>query len=249
MAHVNACDVRIERKQFGDALVLHDVHLAITPGSFTALVGPSGAGKSTLLNIVSGLDINFTGRLDWAAGRAGTIGIVFQEPRLMPWLSARRNIELVLPDLAAAGDRVDHLLARVGLAGRGEAYPGELSGGMQRRVALARAMAIEPDVLLLDEPFSSLDEPTAESLRQLLVSLWQEQANAVLLVTHNLREALALADRVLFLSRDPARVIHREELAGPATDRRQTRDPDALMRSLLARHPEILSGIATEAGK
>lgn len=246
---MNACEVRIERKQFGDALVLHDVHLAITPGSFTALVGPSGAGKSTLLNIVSGLDINFTGRLDWATGRAGRIGIVFQEPRLMPWLSARRNIELVLPDLAAAGDRIDHLLARVGLAGRGEAYPGELSGGMQRRVALARAMAIEPDVLLLDEPFSSLDEPTAESLRQLLVSLWQEQENAVLLVTHNLREALALADRVLFLSRDPARVIHREELVHSAADRGQTRDPDALMRSLLKRHPEILSGIATEAGK
>ena len=247
MADVTACAVQIERKQFADALVLQDVAFTITPGSFTALVGPSGAGKSTLLNIVSGLDDDFVGRLDWNDGRPGRVAYVFQEPRLMPWLTARRNIELVLPDPAAAGDRVDHLLSRVGLAGRGDAFPGELSGGMQRRIALARAMVIEPDVLLLDEPFSSLDEPTAERLRELLIGLWREQGNAVLLVTHNLREAVALADRILFLSRDPARVVHREELAEGA-GRRAPRDPDALMRSLLQRHPEILSGIAGQAG-
>ena len=245
---MNACEVQIERKQFADALVLQDIGFTITPDSFTALVGPSGAGKSTLLNIVSGLDDDFAGRLDWTNGRPGRIGYVFQEPRLMPWLSARRNIELVVSDPAAARGRVDHLLERVGLADRGHAFPGELSGGMQRRVALARAMAIEPDVLLLDEPFSSLDEPTADSLRQLLVGLWREQGNAVLLVTHNLREALALADRVLFLSRDPARVVHREELGASATDHHGARDPDALMRSLLDRHPEILSGIAGQGG-
>ena len=244
---MTACAVQIERKQFADALVLQDVAFTITPGSFTALVGPSGAGKSTLLNIVSGLDDDFVGRLDWNDGRPGRVAYVFQEPRLMPWLTARRNIELVLPDPAAAGDRVDHLLSRVGLAGRGDAFPGELSGGMQRRIALARAMVIEPDVLLLDEPFSSLDEPTAERLRELLIGLWREQGNAVLLVTHNLREAVALADRILFLSRDPARVVHREELAEGA-GRRAPRDPDALMRSLLQRHPEILSGIAGQAG-
>jgi ABC-type nitrate/sulfonate/bicarbonate transport system ATPase subunit len=241
---MNVCDVQVDSKQFGDDLVLKEVRFAITAGSFIALVGPSGAGKSTLLNIVSGLDNHFTGRLNWTAGRPGRIGYVFQEPRLMPWLSARRNIELVLPDPAAASDKVDYLLERVGLAERGDAFPDELSGGMQRRVALARAMAIDPDVLLLDEPFSSLDEPTAESLHQLLVGLWQEQANAVLLVTHNLREAVTLADRVLFLSLDPARIVHEEQLVYSEADRREARDPDALMCSLLARHPKILSGIA-----
>lgn len=241
---MTGCDVSIERKQFADALVLEDVRFTLRPGSFTALVGPSGAGKTTLLNIVSGLDDAFTGRLHWTGGKAGRIGYVFQEPRLMPWLSTRRNIELVLADPAAAADRVEHLLTRVGLRERGDAFPGELSGGMQRRVALARAMAVDPDVLLLDEPFASLDEPTADSLRQLLITLWREQGNAVLLVTHNLREALALADRVLFLSRDPARVVHQEELTDNGAGEREQRDPDALMRSLLARHPEILSGVS-----
>lgn len=241
---MNACEVKIDRKYFGESLVLEDVGFVISPGSFTALVGPSGAGKSTLLNIISGLDSDFSGRLAWHDGEAGRIGYVFQEPRLMPWLSARRNLELVLPDPLVAGDRVDHLLAHVGLEGRGDAFPGELSGGMQRRVALARAMAIEPDVLLLDEPFSSLDEPTADTLRKLVLSLWREQGNAVLLVTHNLREALAMADRVLFLSRDPARVVHSEVLPDDAPGQRRLRDPDSLMRDLLARHPEILSGIA-----
>ena len=240
-----ACRVRIDLKRFGDAPVLMDMRFEVTPGSFTALVGPSGAGKSTLLNIMSGLDQSFEGRLEWTTGGPGKIGYVFQEPRLMPWLSVRRNIELVLPDAAAARQRVDGLLERVGLAQRADAFPGELSGGMPRRVALARAMVVQPDVLLLDEPFASLDEPTADSLRRLLIGLWREKANAVLLVTHNLREALALADRVLFLSRDPARIVHREELPAFDADREGRRDPDALVRDLLARHPEILSGIAT----
>ena len=241
---MNSCKVQIDLKQFGGTPVLQDVRFDITPGAFIAVVGPSGAGKSTLLNIMSGLDPSFEGRLDWSAGGPGKIGYVFQEPRLMPWLSVRRNIELVLPDAAAARPRVDHLLDRVGLAGRADAFPGELSGGMRRRVALARAMAIQPDVLLLDEPFASLDEPTADGLRLLLMALWQEQTNAVLLVTHNLREALALADRVLFLSRDPARIVHREELIKDAGHHAQ-REVDALIKSLLTRHPEILSGIAT----
>lgn len=240
---MSACEVAIERKQYADALVLQDVHLTITPGSFTALVGPSGAGKSTLLNIISGLDRDFCGRLAWSGGRPCSIGYVFQEPRLMPWLSVQRNIELVLPGGHDEDGVVAPLLARVGLADRAHAFPGELSGGMQRRVALARAMAIEPDLLLLDEPFCSLDEPTADSLRRLLLELWREQGNAVLLVTHNLREALALADQVLFLSRDPARIVLREQI-GDGGDDPDGRDPDALLRRLLARHPGILSGIA-----
>jgi NitT/TauT family transport system ATP-binding protein len=245
---VRGCRLIIAQKSFGAASVLEDVELAARPGELVAIVGPSGAGKSTLLNILSGLDRAFDGRLEWEVGTTGRIGYVFQEPRLMPWMSLRRNIELVLEDPAEARDRVDHLLHRVGLADRADAYPGQLSGGMQRRVALARGMAVQPDLLLLDEPFASLDEPTAESLRGLLLDLWREQRNALVLVTHNLREALALADRVLFLSRGPARVVLNETLAPSRFDTEVVRDAAGLERDLLQRHPEILSGIAVEGG-
>ncbi|MCG6860482.1 MAG: ABC transporter ATP-binding protein [Chromatiaceae bacterium] len=242
------CQVRIDLKQFSDTPVLQDLSLEIPTGAFIALVGPSGAGKSTLLNILSGLDRDFVGRLDWTGGSPGKVGYVFQEPRLMPWLGVRRNLELVLPDVAAARERVDELLARIGLAERADAYPRELSGGMQRRVALARGMAIQPDVLLLDEPFASLDEPTAEGLRQLLIGLWRELGMAVLLVTHNLREALALADRVIFLSPNPGRIVLCEDLHPWLEPGAEPRDPDALLQDLLSRHPEILSGIASTEG-
>ncbi|MEZ5660342.1 MAG: ABC transporter ATP-binding protein [Burkholderiaceae bacterium] len=241
-----SCELHVARKAFGRLLVIDDLRLSIPPGSFTALVGPSGAGKSTLLNIISGLDTDFEGEMSWSDGVRGRVGYMFQEPRLMPWLSARANIELVLEGDRADPARVERMLERVGLAGRGDAYPGQLSGGMQRRVALARAMAIEPDLLLLDEPFSSLDEPTAQGLRRLTLGLCREQGNAVLLVTHNLSEALALADRVLFLSRGPARIVHLEELGGSVGG--ELRDPALVMKDLLARHPEILSGVATIEG-
>ncbi|MEZ5650482.1 MAG: ABC transporter ATP-binding protein [Burkholderiaceae bacterium] len=238
--------VTVRRKAFGDTLVLEDVEFDIEPGSFTALVGPSGAGKSTLLNIVSALDGHFEGRLDWSPQARRRIGYMFQEPRLMPWLNACENIELVLAGRAGASDIALSMLERVGLAGREGSLPRELSGGMQRRIALARAMAIEPDLLLLDEPFSSLDEPTAQGLRRLSLHLCREQGNAVLLVTHNLSEALSVADRVLFLSRGPARVVHRECLSHDDSAGARLRDPDPALRDLLARHPDILSGVVTQ---
>ncbi len=240
------CMLDVRSKQYDGTRVLEDIRLELHPGSLQALVGPSGAGKSTLLNILSGLDRDFDGQVEWSGKASGRIGYVFQEPRLMPWLSLRRNIELVLQDPQSDAPQVDHLLSRIGLADRADAFPGQLSGGMQRRVALARAMAIQPDLLLLDEPFSSLDEPTAGSLRTLLLELWREQGNALVLVTHNLREAMELADRVLFLSRGPARVVHSEELLPSRADPKVERDPALLEMELLRRHPEILSGIACD---
>ena len=237
------CDVNIVSKRYNGTPVLQDVTFDVAMSSFTALVGPSGAGKTTLLNILGGLDRDFEGRLAWAGGGPGKVAYLFQEPRLMPWLTVRRNIELVLPNPVAVAARVDALLEVVGLARWAGAYPRALSGGMQRRAALARALAIAPDLLLLDEPFASLDEPTAESLRDLLLQLWREQSMAVLLVTHNLREALAMAESVLFLSRDPARIVLREQLSAPATAAPAQRDTQALMQNLLARHPGILSGV------
>ena len=241
------CRLSVEHKAFGGPPVIAGVVLDLRPGTLTALVGPSGAGKTTLLDILAGLDRDFDGSLAWDGGGDGRVGYCFQEPRLMPWLGVRRNLELVVADAVAAAPRIDHLLERVGLAGRADALPGELSGGMQRRAALARAMAVCPDLLLLDEPFASLDAPTAAGLRTLLLELWREQGNATLLVTHHLGEALELADTVVFLDRGPARVVHREPLIPSRADPAVRRDPAALERDLLARHPEILSGI-TAAG-
>lgn len=242
---MNGCRVRIKDKSYGEIPVIKDLEFEILTDAFVSLVGPSGAGKSTLLNILSGLDTDFDGSLEWLDGGPGRVGYVFQDPRLMPWLTVRENVELVLRDAHEAGDWVEHLLNRVELHDRIDAFPGQLSGGMQRRVALARAMAIKPDILLLDEPFSSLDAPTAGALRELVLDLWRDHSSAVILVTHNLNEALDLADRILFLSKGPAGIIHQELIKPSRIDPAVKRDADQLGKALLGRQPEILSGIAS----
>ncbi|MCP3868152.1 MAG: ABC transporter ATP-binding protein [Gammaproteobacteria bacterium] len=241
---MKGCRVRVASKRFGDLQVLQGLDFQVSADNFFALVGPSGAGKSTLLNILSGLDLDFEGELSWVEGGPGKIGYLFQEPRLMPWLNVRENIELVMPDTVKDQAWIDHLLRMVELSDRADAFPRQLSGGMQRRVALARAMAIKPDVLLLDEPFASLDDPTAVGLRRLVLDLWRDQPGAVILVTHNLREAMELADQVLFLSRRPARIVHREVVIPSRIDPVVVRDSQYLTDCLMRRHPDILSGIA-----
>jgi ABC-type nitrate/sulfonate/bicarbonate transport system ATPase subunit len=246
---MNCCRLRLVRKAFGGRTVLADLELDLPAGSFTAIVGPSGAGKSTLLNLLGGLDADFDGRLTWGdgaratLGAAGRIGYCFQDPRLMPWMTLQRNLELVLSSGSGARERVRELLRRVGLAGREADFPGALSGGMQRRAALARAMVVQPSLLLLDEPFASLDAPTAADLRHLLLELWRSERPAVVLVTHDLSEALQLADEVLFLSSDPGRIVHRESLSPSRLDPRVARDAQHLAVDLLQRHPELLSGV------
>lgn len=246
---MNGCRVRINDKSFGEVSVIKNLEFEILTDAFISLVGPSGAGKSTLLNILSGLDKDFDGSLEWADGGPGCVGYVFQDPRLMPWMSVRENIELVMHSAERDRAWVDHLLNMVELYGRADAFPGQLSGGMQRRVALARAMAIKPDILLLDEPFSSLDAPTASALRELVLELWRDHSSAVILVTHNLNEALELADQVCFLSKGPASIIHQEVLQPSRIDPGVARDSDQLGRALLQRQPEILSGIAVSQMK
>ncbi|PUB73101.1 MAG: hypothetical protein DBP02_05320 [gamma proteobacterium symbiont of Ctena orbiculata] len=246
MAIVNGCRVRINHKSFGEMSVIKNLEFEIVTDAFISLVGPSGAGKSTLLNILSGLDGNFDGSLEWVDGGPGCVSYVFQDPRLMPWLTVRENVELVMHDAKKDSSWVDHLLHLVELNERADAFPGQLSGGMQRRVALARAMAIKPDILLLDEPFSSLDAPTAASLREMVLDLWRDHSSAVILVTHNLNEALELADRVLFLSKGPASIIHQEALQPSRIDPTVERDSDNLAKALLKRQPGILSGVAVD---
>jgi NitT/TauT family transport system ATP-binding protein len=183
--------------------VLHDVAFSLAAGEVGALVGPSGCGKTTMLRIIAGLDAEYQGTV--ARPPAGKLGMVFQEPRLLPWRTGEDNVRLVAPAIDAA--ELAALFDVLGLAGHRAYYPGELSLGLARRVALARAFAVKPELLLLDEPFVSLDQALAARLRDELVTLVDRSAVITLLVTHDVDEAVALADRVILLSPRPARVL------------------------------------------
>lgn len=209
-APVIALDLR--SKAFGAREVLGPISLAIAPGETVALTGPSGAGKTTLLRILAGLDRAFDGTLT-APER---IAIVFQEPTLLPWRDARANIRLTT---GVGAETAERLLGEVGLRGRGDAYPGQLSLGQQRRLALARALAAEPELLLLDEPFVSLDPALVEEMLDLTARALARRETASVFVTHARAEAERLADRVLTLGGDPARVVS-EEVVGETSAHR-----------------------------
>lgn len=240
--------IGIERKTFEHppTLALEGLEFSVEPGEFVAIVGPSGAGKTTLLNIVAGLDRDFEGEVAGDAGGDGAgdrrIGYVFQTPRLMPWLTALENVRLVLPQGADGVEAARAILDEVGLQGFEDAYPGRLSGGMQRRVALARAFGVNPALLLMDEPFASLDEPLAWRLRGRLHALWRRRRSTVLFVTHDLKEALSLADRVLFLSSRPGRIVWEQPVGLPHPRGRDDPEVERLRADLITRHPELLAG-------
>lgn len=201
--------------------VLGPIDIRIAKGSFVVLTGPSGCGKSTLLNIVAGLDSDFEGSVEFDQPEAA-LSYVFQSPRLLPWRTVYQNVALALPDGDERLARIPELLARVGLADASNVYPERLSLGMQRRAALARGFISDPDVLLMDEPFVSLDDPTAEGLRRLLMDLWQRRPTTVLFVTHDRSEAVTLATRILRLSGAPATVVS-DTAVELARDRRADR--------------------------
>jgi ABC-type nitrate/sulfonate/bicarbonate transport system ATPase subunit len=200
--------------------VLDGIDLAIAKGEFVSLVGPSGAGKTTLLRIIAGLDSGYNGELAWQGARP-RLGIVFQEPRLVPWLDILDNLLLVSGPEAAGEARA--LLEAVELGGNETALPGQLSGGMQRRAALARALLVKPDFLLLDEPLISLDAALTERMRRLLNEFWRAHRITTLLITHNLSEAAALSTRILILSPTERRVV--ADCALPPPDPRLRDDP------------------------
>lgn len=229
--------------------VLEALQLRAVAGEFVALVGPSGAGKTTLLSLIAGLDSAFEGTLTWndhSLRAAGTprprLGIMFQDPRLMPWLTVLDNVCLVLGDAPDRRLRAREWLACVGLGDWLQAWPGQLSGGMQRRVALARAFAVNPQLLLMDEPFVSLDMPTGNQLRARTLALWQREKPLVIYVTHDLREAIAVADRVVFLSARPARVLLDLPVGLPRPRSLEGAAVAALQREWLTAHPELLAG-------
>ncbi len=186
------------------------VDLDVAPGELLALLGPSGCGKSTLLRMVAGMLRPDRGEVLTDGRPVGEVGpervLVFQDGHLFPWLTVRDNVAFGPRALGRALDGVDALLGRLGLADAGDRFPKELSGGMRQRAALARALAVRPKVLLLDEPFGALDALSRETLQEELEALWLRERVTVLLVTHSVDEALRLADRVVVLSPRPARV-------------------------------------------
>lgn len=189
--------------------VLDRVSFSVGAGEFCCVLGPSGCGKTTLLNLLCGIDRDYDGEIVFeGAGGAPSVGYVFQDARLLPWLTVWDNLAFVVDRERMPGwrEQIEQRLRLVGLGEQRGAYPGQLSAGMQQRVAVARALLVRPQVLLMDEPFSSLDEITASRLRDELLGLWEGSGLTVVFVTHNPLEAAYLADRVLVLSAGPARV-------------------------------------------
>jgi sulfonate transport system ATP-binding protein len=191
-------------RDFGGRRVLDGLDLTVGPGEFVALLGRSGSGKSTLLRVLAGLDGTDEEGIAGTVEVPGSVAVAFQEPRLLPWRSVRDNVRLGLhrDDAPEAADRA---LAEVGLTERADAWPLTLSGGEAQRASLARALVREPDLLLLDEPFGALDALTRIAMHDLVLDLWGRHRPGILLVTHDVDEALALADRVLVL--DDGRIV------------------------------------------
>ncbi|MRG59082.1 ATP-binding cassette domain-containing protein [Agromyces sp. CFH 90414] len=213
--------IRIDHvgKRFGAGpLVLDDVNLEVEPGEFVCLLGASGCGKSTLLNLIAGLDQPTSGRIETPAEGSA---VMFQESALMPWLTASRNVELALrlrgvPRSERRAQALE-LLDTVNLADAADKRPHELSGGMRQRVALARALAQDRPVLLMDEPFAALDAITRDLLHEELERVWRRTGRTIVFVTHNVREAARLGERVVLLSSRPGRVAGewRLDASGP----------------------------------
>lgn len=208
--------VRGHRRVFGDNVVLDGIDLDLGRGEFVALLGRSGCGKSTLLRGLAKLDRVPPGEIELN----GRTSVAFQEPRLFPWHRVRENVALNLLNSAPRRERnsrAEGALAELGLGGKAGAWPAELSGGQAQRVSLARALIREPELLLLDEPFSALDALTRLDMHRLVIDLWRRHSMAVLLVTHDVDEALALADRLVVL--DHGRVADTWEVTIPRSDR------------------------------
>lgn len=227
-------DIRSKRfaavGQASPVTALEKLQFNVRGGEFVCVTGPSGCGKTTLLNIIAGFDRDYEGSI--ALPGAGSrprpiIGYVFQTARLLPWRTVEENIGLVLSTAQVRSGIIDEMLNATGLAEFRHAYPERLSVGMTRRVGLARAFAVAPDLLLMDEPFVSLDEPTAERLRSLLLDIWQARPTTVLFVTHNTHEAAQLADRVVVLTPSPGSVRSIIAIEAPRAARS---DPEALDR-------------------
>lgn len=235
--------------------VLDGISFGIGAGEIVGLLGPSGCGKSTLLNIIAGLDEKYEGSVT-IQGRSVAeqlsagfrVAYVFQEARLLPWMTVRSNIEFVLK---AAGShrsewrgRTDRVLELVELSAFADYYPQQLSGGMQQRASIARAFAIEPDILLMDEPFSALDELTARRLRESLLTIWGAFRSTIVFVSHNAFESTFMADRVLIMGRGQGGIIHEELTLGDVPRPRSYEDS-----ALFEKSREVVGALRRYSGR
>ena len=253
LPHIQVSDVS---KRYGDGseglAVLDDVSLNVAQGEFITLLGPSGCGKTTLLRIIGGLteptsgEVRIAGRTPAESQARKELGFVFQEPSLLPWRTVSRNVRLPLEvnqqNCSSSRADVDELLRLVGLEEFASYYPKQLSGGMLQRVALARALAVGASLLLMDEPFGSLDEITRESMRYELLRVWEVDRKTVVFVTHSIAEAVSLSDRVVTLSSQPGQVsaVTQIDLPRPRL-RSMERDPEFLRHSALL-HEQLTQG-------
>jgi len=226
-------------RSFGAHRVLHGIDLDIAPGQFVAIVGRSGCGKSTLLRLIAGLDTPSSGQIaidGHDGGLSDTVRLMFQEPRLLPWQRVRANVAVGLNHTADKAERIrqaDAVLAQVGLAGRERDWPAILSGGQKQRVALARALASHPRLLALDEPLGALDALTRIEMQALIERVWQEKGFTAIVVTHDVAEAVALADRILLI--EEGRVALDVPVALPRPRRRGDPAAAAIEGSILDR--------------
>ena len=237
MSH-DLLDLAVTAKDFQSLSVIKNVRFGIDPGEIVSLVGPSGCGKSTLLRIIAGLDTSYRGdvRINGKPPHLHSrdVGLIFQEPRLLPWLTVAENVAFELGRKGRHDPYVTQLLAEVGLGDFATAYPKQLSGGMAQRVAIARGLFSQPALLLLDEPFSAVDAFTRRRLQDLLLSVAGHHGTTLLLVTHDVSEAVYLSDRVIVLAERPGRISG--QVIVDAERPRDRRNP-----TLVRREAEVLT--------
>jgi len=197
-------------KSYGEGQVLNHISLQVKEGEILSIIGPSGSGKTTLLNIMSGVLEATHGQV---ISEASQIGYVFQEDRLVPWLTTEENIRFVAESIES--ERLSYLIKTMGLQGAEDKRPDEMSGGMRQRASIARAFAYEPDLLLMDEPFKSIDYYLKGKIINALIQVWVERMSTVVFVTHDVEEAIMLADRIIVLGRKPAVILNEIKIQSP----------------------------------
>jgi ABC-type nitrate/sulfonate/bicarbonate transport system ATPase subunit len=228
--------IKVDEKSFNETNILKNIDICLKQGEFISIIGPSGCGKSTLLNIISSLDNDYKGEL---TGDFSSLSFMFQDHRLLPWLSVKENLLLV--SKTKDEKEIIDLLETINLVHILDEYPKNLSGGMARRVALVRSFINKPKLIVLDEPFISLDYPTSMGLKKELLTFYNKFKPTIILVTHDLGEAILLSNRVLFFSKNPAKVLlDFENLDYQLFDQMKN---DEIKNKILTKYPKILEGV------
>lgn len=235
-------DINISSKKYQDINIIEKLKLEVKDNEFISIIGPSGCGKTTLLNIISNTDSDYLGSISFDNKDIinSNIGVMFQDSRLIPWLSIFENIMLI--SINKEEELIIQSLIEVGLEEHINSYPKELSGGMQRRAALVRAFINKPDILLLDEPFISLDYPTAQSLRSDFMKFYKRNKPTVVFITHDLKEAVSLSQRIIFLDSKPMKIVLDYENKNDFSSNLESLEIEKIKEEILLNYPKILSG-------